>query len=458
MNYVFKTFECGNEFFVYDRNCNKILSISKQEYDSLNNPKSLEREKVLSKYQDRGFLKDSNLKEIEHPASAVLAEFEDKHIHEMILQVTQDCNLRCSYCYYVNERYRQRHHSHIKMEFSLAKRAMDYFMEHSSDEKEIVLGFYGGEPLLCFDLIKKCVEYMELNVQGRKVRFVLTTNGTLLTNEKIEYFIEHDISILISLDGSKESHDYNRKFADGTGSFDIIINKIKNLKENYPDYFKTVLFNTVISPEMDMNKIRKYYEADEVLKDAQIMSGTIQEFYASEPPRYDDKLFIDSCYGQLKAILFCAGRLKEEDLSILHRGYIGNYKKMLQSLQSEFVLPPKFHHGGPCIAGSKRLFVDISGRLFPCEHVSEESAIMEIGSIDKGIIIEKIDDLINVGKITEKECLNCWALVQCRICAAWADDLSTLNRNKKLSVCPKYRESVLEDMKTICMLKRIQQY
>ncbi|MEF9921445.1 MAG: Cys-rich peptide radical SAM maturase CcpM [Christensenellaceae bacterium] len=454
MNIVFKAFIEGDGYFIYDRNTNKILSVPESDYKVLTTSVDLENKSVvLQKYQSRGFLLESRLEKIKHPINDFLQTFEDEKVTQLILQVTQDCNLRCSYCYYVNEDYRNRHHSKLHMDTALAYKAMDYLLLHSAGKNEITLGFYGGEPLIKFDLIKECVHYMEANVQDRKVLFTLTTNGTLLTDEIVEFFIEHNVALLISLDGTKDTHDKNRVFANGKGSFDVVMQKVAHIKNKYPDFFKKLYFNTVISPEMDMACVREYYSANDVLEDAHFTSSTIQEFYTDNPVEYDDRLFIDSQFGEFQALLACAGRLKNTDVPLVYTGEISDITKMMQNLHTDFLLPSEYHHGGPCIAGSRRLFVDVTGNFYPCERVSESSETMHLGSLETGFQIEKAKAIMNVGSVTEKQCKSCWSLVHCRMCAAWADNLNGFDKDKKLAACPIYQRSVIHRFKNICALK-----
>ncbi len=142
------------------------------------------------------------------------------------LQVTQNCNLHCSYCAYSGN-YENRSHKALNMDIETAKKGIDYLIEHSPDNEIVDIGFYGGEPLLTFNLIKECVAYAEKKAEGKNMMFNLTTNGTLIKPEMIDFFEKHNVSITISIDGPREIHDLNRKFAhSGTGSFDIMM---KNL-------------------------------------------------------------------------------------------------------------------------------------------------------------------------------------------------------------------------------------
>lgn len=107
------------------------------------------------------------------------------------------------------------------------------FIERSFESESLHLGFYGGEPLLEIELIKKCVDYIQKNVEGKRITFGITTNGTLLTGEVLQFLYDNDFSITISLDGPKEDHDACRKFANGKGSFDIVVKNISEAKRLY---------------------------------------------------------------------------------------------------------------------------------------------------------------------------------------------------------------------------------
>ena len=146
------------------------------------------------------------------------------------------------------------------MSFDIAKRAIDFYLERSKKTNELCLSFYGGEPLLEFELIKKCVRYI-MDKRGEKVvRFPITTNGTLLTDEVIRFLVQYDVDLMISLDGDKESHDANRLFKTGKGSFDVILSNLRKLKEYNPIYYaEKVSFNCVISSTSNMENIYKFY-------------------------------------------------------------------------------------------------------------------------------------------------------------------------------------------------------
>src|SRR5699024_8096020 len=130
----------------------------------------------------KGICLPGEVKEIFHPMTPFLTHLLQHRIRDVILQVTQNCNLRCGYCTYGGN-YKNRTHSLKTMNFELAKKAIDFGVERSQESSDFVVSFYGGEPLLAFNLIKKCVAYAKENIQGKELHFNMTTNGTLLTTE-----------------------------------------------------------------------------------------------------------------------------------------------------------------------------------------------------------------------------------------------------------------------------------
>lgn len=164
--------------YIYERNVNDIIAL----------PIDITTEKI-DKYLNRiGIVSDDFLEEICHPSSHFIEQELRGCVFNLVLQVTQNCNLRCSYCAYSGAYY-NRTHSQKRMSFEMAKKAIDFLFSHSSERDQLVIGFYGGEPLLEFDLITQIVEYSESIGWGKKLRYVVTTNATLLTDKVLDFFV-----------------------------------------------------------------------------------------------------------------------------------------------------------------------------------------------------------------------------------------------------------------------------
>jgi uncharacterized protein len=143
------------------------------------------------------------------------------------LFLTQSCNLKCVYCYGDGGGYG----TGGNMEEKTAFQAVDWLLEQSGKIKKLHIGFFGGEPFLNFTLMKAVVAYAETRVQemGKQAEFHTTTNATMLDDEQIAFIKEHRLQVLVSLDGPKEVHDAQRPYANGQGSYDSIVPKIKKL-------------------------------------------------------------------------------------------------------------------------------------------------------------------------------------------------------------------------------------
>lgn len=455
MRPVFKTFSTASNYYLYDRNKNSIIQIDRPDFVLLQKWKAGDRGEetcgVLHKFQRNGYLLDSVIEEIRQPCSGYFEEQINRKTEQVTLQLTQNCNLRCDYCAYTGG-YLNRMYADKNMSFETAKKAIDYLFAHSCEKNRVALGFYGGEPLLRFDLLKRCVAYVKECYPEKDVLYTVTTNGTLLTDTIVEYLFSNDINVMISLDGPQELHDRHRKYPDGSGSFDVVMKNLKRIKEKYPDYYKKISINTVLSPNNDFSCVKDFYDTDAVMDFYNPRYSLINENNLKKSIEYEEEFSITSRTESLKALLWIAGRLEESAVSSLFRSGRGVYKRIHEHLGIIDGLPRSCHPGGPCLAGIKRLFVDVEGNLFPCERVSEESEAMKIGYLDTGIDLEKARRLINVGEISKDACASCWGFIHCTQCAAFADDTHALSPQRRLSNCPRVLNSILEQFKDYCFL------
>ncbi|MUG23705.1 Cys-rich peptide radical SAM maturase CcpM [Paenibacillus macerans] len=460
-------FETPNGHYIYDVNTNAILETDISTYnvlqematgaDTSSGLETLAEDDEcygVNRMLKDGFLSANRIKEVVHPSTVLLPTILENKISKITLQVTQQCNLRCNYCTYSGT-YLNRKHSKKIMKFETARKGIDFIINHSIDCERINIGFYGGEPLLEFKLIQACILYAEEVAEGKELTFNITTNGTLLNDRIIQFFQEHDVGLMISLDGPKEVHDRNRRFAvKDEGTFDKIFENIKKIKAKYPDYFNKITFNAVMDPSNDDFKCSsQFFSGDDVIKDSFINPSTINSQYKEEEINLSDNFRERWGYEIFKLFLFKLNRLDERYVSKLVSAYFDRIRINLhegRNLSSK--MPDKVHHGGPCIPGAQRLFMNVHGDFFPCERVSELSEVMNIGNVDKGFYLQKVEDLLNIGKITEDHCKECWAFRFCGLCAAAADNLTALSREQKLQQCANVRRTVEEMMKDYCTL------
>lgn len=345
----FKIFQNDDRKYMYCVEDNKVFEIDDKTIALLNEDGKTYKE--IEEDLDDVFTRDE-LKELlqsMHEFGIIENENEvedDKdefyNISTIILLVAQDCNLRCSYCYADEGKY----HDCGRMSVETAKRAVDFLIEKSKEEK-IGICFFGGEPLLNFKLIKEVVSYCREREKevNKTFGFSMTTNGTLLNDEIKEYIKENKIGVQISIDGDKETHDTNRYFAGKVGSFDTVFEKTKSLRDenllaargtvtskqfdllHTYDFLKSMGFSRVVlSPAFNLLKDEDYDKlADEYIK-----------LYRDFEKRLKDKKYDE---------------VKNNHLVMEALFHIHNSQKRKTA----------------CGAGKNMYAIDINGDIYPCQ-------------------------------------------------------------------------------------------
>lgn len=419
---IFRTFRTYKNCYVYDRHTNSVTGIPHKEFQELQQVERgvlpFDESPVISKYQVQGLFHHNVVREIHHPQTDILEHNSQKRLKQLILQVTQQCNLRCEYCAYSGIYDGNRTHTTGKqMTFETAKKAIDFFFEHSTESTNVAIGFYGGEPLLEFKLIQKCVDYINSIYEGKQLKYSMTTNGTLLTGDIAKFVAENNFDIGISLDGSKKEHDISRKFANGKGSFDTVIQNLEELANTYPEYEKNhVNIFTTVNPYMDLGCVLEYFSSSDIINDNSIMFNTMVPTNLKSEIPYKESYYQVRSYEYIKGLFAMVGKLDQKYVSRLTSSSIDLAMRLKKSLHFRSELEPVIHPGGPCQPGVLRLFVRYDGNFYPCERVNENLEYYRIGSLDEGFLLDRMKNLMNIGSLTEKECIECWNLRQCMMC------------------------------------------
>lgn len=446
----FKCIKTPKGCYVYDRYSGDIIAVSDDDYRHFKNYEEGKIKevstKVLDKYQKNGLILPHEIKEIKHPDSDYVQYLLDRRLSQLILQVTQQCNLRCSYCVY-GGLYTNRVHDDRKMTEELAKRSIDFFLEHSTDTDHLVVSFYGGEPLLNMKLLEFCVNYISKNVDGKKIIYTITTNGTLLNQQIMEFLSSNRFHTMISLDGAKEEHDLNRKFKSGEGSFDIIMKNINIFKKNHPEYVKEFLqINAVISPKTKSKCVEEFFNTEDFLEDNQINFSPLTLTGLKEEIEIKSDYISKREYEYLKLLMFMLGKIPKTSVSKLVIESQGDVKRLYKQLKEHRIVASINHHSGPCIPGNSRLFINTFGDFYPCERVPEMECSC-IGNINDGFYIDKVKQQLNIGKLTEEECKKCWAINLCSVCINQIDCASgCFTKSEKLSLCFSNKRAALRDL------------
>ncbi len=454
---IYKIFKANERNYLYDRQENRIVPIDEADYrcfceleEGIN---SEENETVLKKFQRYGLCKENELVEIEHPFTSSLEFYLRERIEQITLQVTQSCNLRCDYCTYSGN-YNNRTHTMKRMSLETACRAIDFLVKHSRCTKRCIVGFYGGEPLLEINLIRKVINYIESEYSQKQFAYAMTTNGTLLTDEMVDYLVEKDILLTISIDGPRDIHDLNRCFENGRGSFDIVIHNLSRMKERYPQYYQKCTTNTVLSPNQEYDCVRNFFVEEDVMKNITSKLSFLSDASTNRAFHYEENVIIEQRKEELKQMLYMLGEIDDSSIHMLFGNYGHEVHRKYVSLHMGCLHAKKGHPSGPCIAGGKKTFIDADGNIYPCEKVPECEEMM-LGTIDTGVSVEKANQMMNIARITKKQCINCWAFIFCTSCVVASIDENGISAERRLSKCYGEKKGALEFLKNIV---RLQEY
>ena len=320
----------------------------------------------------------------------------DSVVKALCLHVAHTCNLNCEYCFAGQGKY---HGKDAIMSFEVGKQALDFLVKNSGTRKKLEVDFFGGEPLVNFDVVKQLVKYARSieKETGKHFRFTLTTNGMLLDDDVIDFLNKEMNNVVLSLDGRKEINDAKRKKINGEGSYDIIVPKFQNFveKRGNKEYY---MRGTFTRNNLDFTK-DIFHMADLGFKELSM------EPVVSSP---------DTDYA-----------LKEEDLDTIFEQYEILAKEMIKRRKQGN--PFTFYHymidlsGGPCIykritgcgSGTEYLAVTPTGDFYPChQFVGDEKFLM--GNVRDGVTNTELRDEFKLcNAYSRKECKDCWAKLYC---------------------------------------------
>jgi len=318
-------------------------------------------------------------------------------IKALCLLVAHTCNLNCSYCFAAQGNF---HGQHGLMTFETGKRALDFLVENSGMRRNLEVDFFGGEPLVNFEVCKQLVAYARSieKEKNKNFRFTLTTNGIGVTDEVIEWANKECYNVVLSLDGRKEVNDRFRRDYSGRGSYDRIV----------PNFKKFV----------DRRCGQGYY-----------MRGTFTHFNTDFTEDIfhmaDDLGFSELSMEPVVADPDSPSALTEEDLPVIFEQYEILAKDMLRREREG--KPITFYHymldleHGPCIykrisgcgSGTEYLAVTASGDLYPC-HQFVNDPEYKMGDIWNGVTNTELRDSFKLCNVYSRpECKDCWARLYC---------------------------------------------
>ena len=317
-------------------------------------------------------------------------------VKALCLHIAHDCNLACQYCFAEEGEY---HGRRALMSFEVGKKALDFLIANSGNRRNLEVDFFGGEPLMNWEVVKQLVEYGRSKEKeyNKNFRFTMTTNGVLLNDEIMDYCNREMSNVVLSLDGRKEVNDKMRPFRGGKGSYDLIVPKFQKFAEmrGDRDYY---VRGTFTRHNLDFSKDVTEFA------DLGFRSMSIEPVVAAPEEEY---------------------AIREEDLPQIMEEY--------DHLAEEYIKRKKegrgfnfFHFNidlnqGPCVAkrlsgcgsGTEYLAVTPWGDLYPChQFVGQEEFLL--GNVDTGVTNERIRDEFKLCNVYAKDkCRDCFARFYC---------------------------------------------
>ena len=317
-------------------------------------------------------------------------------VKALCLHIAHDCNLACKYCFAEEGEY---HGRRALMSFEVGKKALDFLIANSGSRKNLEVDFFGGEPLMNWQVVKDLVKYgrEQEKLHNKKFRFTLTTNGVLLNDEVMEFCNKEMGNVVLSVDGRKEVHDYMRPFRKGAGSYDLIMPKFEKFAEsrNQDKYY---VRGTFTHHNLDFSKDVLH------LADLGFKQISVEPVVAADTEEY---------------------AIREEDIPQIMEEYDTLAKEMIKR-EKEGKGFNFFHFmidltGGPCVykrlsgcgSGTEYLAVTPWGDFYPChQFVGEEQYLM--GNVDEGITKPEIQkEFGGCNVYTKKDCKDCFARFYC---------------------------------------------
>lgn len=387
--------------------------------------------------------------------TADVREQYEGRMQQLILEATENCNLRCKYCSYSEYYPLSRGYSRRTMPFETACKAIDYFLPRSLHAESRSIGFYGGEPLLELDLLARCMEYARARQGDAPLRFSLTTNATLITPEMLESLTELDLHLLVSVDGPPTCHDANRVSVDGRGTAERVLAVLRMIAQRKPEYYRThVGFTSVIAPNTAPADYYLFFEqnpdlfADGILM-ANYVSDQNTDYWCRNAPPLEWSAALEALRWKYYESLVRGELPKSRWLESLFRDhFLKIYRRGIYR-----TLPQTASLNGCCQPGIRRLYVTTDGSMHMCERINRT---VPIGHVDTGLDLDRIARIIDEYRAaSEADCRNCWLLRLCPMCFATAVGAGRFDRRAKQARCRDLRRQYLRSLRDFCEIAEI---
>jgi uncharacterized protein len=357
-----------------------------------------------------------------------LQDIKNNKTESLIINLTNNCNMRCLYCGFSGIYKWQRQHENKTITFETAEKAVDFFIERSLPGQRRI-SFYGGEPTTAFPLLKKICEY----VLSKDKKVILSANSNFLhiTDDILNYFKSNNFQLYISLDGEKQIHDKNRVDVASNGTFDRIVENLTKLYKIDKKYYKSnIVFLSTLTPPYKISSLKKLYESNDVFR---------QVFFINTVMPFDNDVYTEINLYKNEDFL---REIKELSLEYINSAIDGQAKthfgycvfgkgleklhwRNMEANDTEWV-------NGCCVPGIK-FFVDCDGRFFPCERCSN---FMQSGSVSEGFFPENnLKYMQEFKSDCDNKCSKCPNVRFCDLCCVSANENGKFNFDRKHLLC-----------------------
>lgn len=413
-------FYYNNCYYYYDTYTNKMFSIKKEHFMEIKKLMNMGTDKYVSddnntvfkndiiRLINRGFFTPQFLSEKKCFDSVSVHSMLTRCVNHIQLQTTRMCNFRCRYCFFANDNKVTRNHENKNMDWATAQKSIDFLFDNSKDAETITISFYGGEPFLNFDVIKRTVTYAKSKFISKELRFSVTTNGSVMNDAIADFLADNDFSLLISLDGPKNIQDNHRKFnITGQGTFDTVIKNVQLLKQRHSEYFnRKVMFNPVMFADESYQNVVDFFNS------IGVNCNNVKKQYANMKGIDYNYNFTDSEFINMT---------KYDRYREYNSDQIENMEKVFKQTG---IISTEYLPQGGCVPGLIRVFVTVDGDFYPCEKVNETPDLC-IGNISQGFDFGQVERLANIGNLTYDKCKQCWAVRFCNMCIIHCTDAET---------------------------------
>ncbi|MBT9131963.1 MAG: Anaerobic sulfatase-maturating enzyme [Syntrophomonadaceae bacterium] len=352
-------------------------------------------------------------------------------ILQLNLIITEECNLQCKYCVYSGVYKYERVRNKKSMPFLVAKKSIEHFIEHYlrisriKPIRRLMIGFYGGEPLLEFDLITKIMKYCSDRYPNLNniIMWNITTNGTLLSQEIVRFLVGNNVSVSVSLDGPEEEHDRNRVYEGGKGSFNEVFEGIIRLKEEIKnagkEHMLPYMILTCFDTRTNLEKVNDFFVTNVETLGMTGRVGSVKSQFTS----YYDNLALSPAEEEEFHMRYRI--LEERYCDAVRKNRVGLKDIFLERLMGDSLrevyarsISSDGRHLSPLLGGclpGMKISVDCEGNFHMCERMN---CNFPIGNYIDGIDILKVRQVIQKWKEATQKCILCPISGACGICYA----------------------------------------